>query len=124
MAEAVGEGRNDYNTEFGPTNVGLHEVSVAVDLGDAGVALRAAASVDPSGLSAERQTRFRIDVARAYAQRRQLDEAVASLLTACELSPQMFRAMPLVKQLVADLLIMSQPPSEQLRALAGEAGVQ
>lgn len=123
MAAVAGEGRNDYNTEFGPTNVGLHEVSVAVDLGDAGVALRAAASVEPSGLSAERQTRFRIDVARAYAQRRQLDEAVASLLTARELSPQMFRAMPLVKQLVADLMTMSQPPSDRLRAVADELGL-
>ena len=123
MAEQVGVGRNDYNTEFGPTNVGLHEVSVAVDLGDAGVALRAAQGVDASGLSAERQTRFQIDVARAYAQRRQVADAVSALLRARELSPEMVRALPIVKQLAADLLTMSQPPSEDLRALAGELGV-
>ncbi len=29
----------------------------------------------------------------------------------------------MVKQLIADLLTMSQPPSEELRALAGELGV-
>ncbi|MGW2490230.1 helix-turn-helix domain-containing protein [Streptomyces sp. NPDC001606] len=123
MAERVGDGRNDYNTEFGPTNVGLHEVSVAVDLGDAGVALRAAQAVDASGLSAERQTRFQIDVARAYAQRRQVADAVSALLKAREQSPEMVRSLPMVKQLVADLLTMSQPPSEELRALAGELGV-
>ncbi|WP_442802718.1 helix-turn-helix domain-containing protein [Streptomyces sp. CB01373] len=123
MAEQVGDGRNDYNTEFGPTNVGLHEVSVAVDLGDAGVALRAAQAVDASGLSAERQTRFQIDVARAYAQRRQVGDAVSALLRARELSPERVRSLPMVKQLVADLLTMSQPPSEELRALAGELGV-
>ncbi|WP_244174919.1 helix-turn-helix domain-containing protein [Streptomyces misionensis] len=123
MAEQVGDGRNDYNTEFGPTNVGLHEVSVAVDLGDAGVALRAAQAVDASGLSAERQTRFQIDVARAYAQRRQVVDAVSALLKAREQSPEMVRSLPMVKQLVADLLTMSQPPSEELRALAGELGV-
>lgn len=123
MAEQVGDGRNDYNTEFGPTNVGLHEVSVAVDLGDAGVALRAAQAVDASGLSAERQTRFQIDVARAYAQRRQVADAVSALLKAREQSPEMVRSLPMVKQLVADLLTMSQPPSEELRALAGELGV-
>ncbi|WP_234342444.1 helix-turn-helix domain-containing protein [Streptomyces sp. NRRL B-3648] len=123
MAEQVGDGRNDYNTEFGPTNVGLHEVSVAVDLGDAGVALRAAQAVDASGLSAERQTRFQIDVARAYAQRRQVADAVSALLKAREQSPEMVRSLPVVKQLVADLLTMSQPPSEELRALAGELGV-
>ncbi|MEV7981198.1 helix-turn-helix transcriptional regulator [Streptomyces sp. NPDC086519] len=123
MAEQVGDGRNDYNTEFGPTNVGLHEVSVAVDLGDAGVALRAAQSIDASGLSAERQTRFQIDVARAYAQRRQVSDAVSALLRARELSPEMVRSLPMVKQLVADLLTMSGPPSEELRSLAAELGV-
>ncbi|MEU6319230.1 helix-turn-helix transcriptional regulator [Streptomyces sp. NPDC047009] len=123
MAEQVGDGRNDYYTEFGPTNVGLHEVAVAVDLGDAGVALRAAQGVDASGLSAERQTRFQIDVARAYAQRRQVADAVSALLRARELSPEMVRALPMVKQLAADLLTMGQPSSEDLRALAGELGV-
>ncbi|MGW5328888.1 helix-turn-helix domain-containing protein [Streptomyces sp. NPDC004014] len=123
MADQVGDGRNDYNTEFGPTNVGLHEVAVAVDLGDAGVALRAAQAVDASGLSAERQTRFQIDVARAYAQRRQVADAVSALFKAREQSPEMVRSLPMVKQLVADLLTMSQPPSEELRGLAGELGV-
>ncbi len=123
MAERVGDGRNDYNTEFGPTNVGLHEVAVAVDLGDAGVALRAAQGVDETGLSAERQTRFQIDVARAYAQRRQVADAVSALLRARELSPEMVRALPMVKQLAADLLTMAQPPSEELRTLAAELGV-
>ncbi|MFJ5033268.1 helix-turn-helix domain-containing protein [Streptomyces sp. NPDC088560] len=123
MAEQVGDGRNDYNTEFGPTNVGLHEVAVAVDLGDAGVALRAARAIDESGLSAERQTRFQIDVARAYAQRRQVADAVSALLRARELSPEMVRALPMVKQLAADLLTMAQPPSEELRTLAAELGV-
>ncbi|MEW2622633.1 transcriptional regulator [Streptomyces sp. NPDC048106] len=123
MAEEVGDGRNDYNTEFGLTNVGLHEVSVAVDLGDAGHALRAARAIDASGLSPERQTRFQIDMARAYAQRRQVVDAVAALLKAREQSPEMVRSLPMVKQLVADLLTMSQPPSEELRALAGELGV-
>ncbi len=123
MAAVVGEGRNDYNTEFGPTNVDLHEVAVAVDLGDAGVALRAAERVDASGLSAERQTRFRLDLARANAQRRQIPDAVSAVREAQRLSPEIVRAMPMVKQLVSDLLTMSQPPSDELRALASELGV-
>ncbi|MGW5673815.1 helix-turn-helix domain-containing protein [Streptomyces sp. NPDC003860] len=124
LAARVGDGRNDYNTEFGPTNVALHEVAVAVDLGDAGVALRAAESVDASGLSSERQARFGIDLAKAHAQRRQIDQAVNSLVRVRELLPEMFRAKPAVKQLVADLLAMSPLPSDQLRALARESGVQ
>ncbi|SNS49496.1 hypothetical protein SAMN05443665_100556 [Actinomadura meyerae] len=31
VAERLGDGRNDYNTEFGPANVVLHEVAVAVE---------------------------------------------------------------------------------------------
>ena len=71
IAGRLGEGRNDYNTEFGPANVAVHEIAVAVELGDAGRALRAAATVDTIGLSAERRARMLIDVARAHAQRRQ-----------------------------------------------------
>ncbi|MCC9741006.1 helix-turn-helix domain-containing protein [Streptomyces sp. MNU89] len=123
MAERVGPGRNDYNTEFGPTNVDLHEIAVAVDLGDAGVALRTAARVDASSLSPERQTRFRLDVARAHAQRRQIADAVTAVRAAQNLSPDIVRAMPAVKQLVSDLLAMSRAPSEELRSLAAELGV-
>ena len=82
MAGRLGEGRNDYNTEFGPANVSLQEVAIAVDLGDAGRALRVAATVDTSGLSAERRARLLIETARAHAQRRQASEAVPTLLRA------------------------------------------
>ncbi|MFE7130051.1 helix-turn-helix domain-containing protein [Streptomyces sp. NPDC057638] len=124
MAARIGDGRNDYNTEFGPTNVALHEVAVAVDLGDAGVALRAAEEVDASGLSSERQARFGIDLAKAHAQRRQIDQAVSSLVRVRDLLPEMFRAKPAVKQLVSDLVAMSPLPSDQLRALARDLDVQ
>lgn len=58
-------------------------------------------------------------MARARAQRRQLDDAVGERLAARELVPEMFHAMPPVKQLVADLSAMSDPVSDQLADLAG-----
>jgi len=118
IADRLGEGRNDHNTEFGPTNVRLHEIAVAVELSDAGRALRAAGQVDASGLSAERQGRMLIDVARAHAQRRDVNEAVATLRRGEEITPEQIRAHPLVRQLVSDLLTMQDPPSEELRELA------
>ena len=118
MAGRLGEGRNDFNTEFGPANVGLQEVAIAVDLGDAGRALRAAAAVDTSGLSAERQARLLIEIARAHAQRRQADEAVSSLLRAEQITPELVRGHILVRQLVTDLLTMQDPPGAGLRDLA------
>jgi hypothetical protein len=122
-AERLGEERNDYNTEFGPANVSLHEISVAVELGDAGRALRAAATVDTPGLSAERRARTLIDVARAHAQRRQVGEAVAVLRQAEEISPELLRGHELVRQLVSDLLTMQEPPSAELHELAGRLGI-
>ncbi|MFH8774906.1 transcriptional regulator [Streptomyces sp. NPDC017958] len=82
IAARLGEDRNDFDTEFGPTNVEIHTVSTAVELGDAGLALEVAKEVDPSGLSPERQSRFLLDVARAHAQRRHVGEATAALLPA------------------------------------------
>ena len=118
VAGRLGEGRNDYNTEFGPANVGLQEVAIAVDLGDAGRALRAAAVVDTSGLSPERRARLLIEMARAHAQRRQADEAVAALLQAERITPELVRGHALVRQLVSDLLTMQDPPATELRNLA------
>ena len=119
VADRLGEGRNDYNTEFGPANVGLYEIAVAIELGDAGRALRAAAAVDATGLSPERRARMLIDVARAHAQRRQVREAVAALRQAEDVTPEQVRTHDLVRQLVSDLRTMQDPPSGELRALAG-----
>ena len=105
-AARLGEGHNQYNTEFGPANVRLYEIAVAVELGDAGRALHAARAVDASGLSAERRARMLIDVARAHAQRRQADEAVDALLQAEAITPEQTRGHALVRQLVSDLLSM------------------
>jgi tetratricopeptide (TPR) repeat protein len=118
VAGRLGEGHDEYNTEFGPANVRLYEIAVAVELGDAGRALRAAAAVDTSSLSAERQARMLIDVARAHAQRRQISEAVAALLHAEAITPEQVRGHALVRQLVSDLLTMQDPPEVELRDLA------
>jgi tetratricopeptide (TPR) repeat protein len=118
VAGRLGEGHNEYNTEFGPANVRLYEIAVAVELGDAGRALRAAAAVDTSGLSAERRARMLIDVARAHSQRRQVREAVAALLQAEAITPEQVRSHSLVRQLTSDLMTMQDPPGAELRDLA------
>lgn len=122
VAERLGDGRNDYNTEFGPANVVLHEVAVAVELGDAGHALRVGSEVDTSTLSGERRARLHMDLARAHAQRRQVDEAVAALLEAESITPEQIRNHRIVRQVVSDLLTMQDPPSSDLRELADRVG--
>jgi transcriptional regulator with XRE-family HTH domain len=123
VAARLGEGPNDFNTEFSPANVSLHEIAAAVELGDAGRALRVAAAVDASGLSAEQRARMLIDVARAHAQRRQVSESVVTLRQAEDIASELVGEHELVRQLVSDLLTMQDPPSAELRELAGRRGV-
>ncbi|UGT40222.1 helix-turn-helix transcriptional regulator [Nocardia yamanashiensis] len=123
-AERLGEGRNDFDTEFGPTSVAVHAVAVAVELGDAGEALDTARTVDASVLSPERQARFLVDVARAHAQRRQAGEALDALLTAERLTPELVHNDHRAREVVRDLLqFAGRRPADELRDLAGRAAV-
>ena len=56
-------------TAFGPANVRLHRVHVAVSLGDAGTAIDLARGIDPGAIIvAERKASLLIDVCRAFLQ--------------------------------------------------------
>lgn len=123
-ARRLGADRNDFHTEFGPTNVTLHAVSIAVELGDAGEAIRRAATIDASKLSTERRARFLIDVARAYAQRRKVIETVGAVEEAEALAPEQVRSHPFVHEMVRDLLRGERRRVQpELRALAQRVGV-
>ncbi|MEM9615520.1 MAG: helix-turn-helix domain-containing protein [Actinomycetota bacterium] len=124
IAEQVGDGRNDYDTEFGPTNVAIHRVSIAVDLGDAGEAIDTAATINASALSSERQMRLRLDTARAHIQRREPELALADLLAGELAAPENMRSHRLAHQAVSDLLgILPAPPESDLAGLAVRTGV-
>lgn len=123
IASRLGNGRNDYNTEFSPANVALHEVAVAVELGDAGHALRVGATVDTSTLSAERRARLSLDLARAHTQRRQAPEALKALLEGESITPEQIRNHRITRQLVSDLLTMQETPPAGLRELADRIGM-
>jgi len=124
VARRLGEDRNDYGTEFGPTNVAIHAVAVAVELGDAGQAMELADGVDTSGLSAERQARYLIDLASAHAMRRQIGEALNCLQEAERLTPEQVRTHRVARAVARDLLQLSGPrPRPELRELAERFGV-
>lgn len=123
LAARFGVDRNDYGTEFGPTNATLHRVSVAVELGDAGTALRIAETFHASPLSAERQSRYLVDVARAHAQRRNVPGAVDALTRAHALAPEHVTGHPVVAALMADLLRTEHGKAPEVRELAEALGV-
>jgi transcriptional regulator with XRE-family HTH domain len=103
--------------EFGPECVALYEIAVSVDLGDAGHALRVAAATDLTRLSPGRRARTLIDVARAYALREQVDEAVRALAAAEAEGAGYVTASGRAREVIADLLVLSQPPARTLADL-------
>ncbi|HEY2765280.1 MAG TPA: helix-turn-helix transcriptional regulator [Pseudonocardiaceae bacterium] len=121
--ERLGADRNDYNTEFGPTNVLLQEAAVAVELGDAGRALRVADQVDTARLSPERQARLLIDVAQAHAQLRQPEAVVAALREAMRIAPEQIESHSRVRELVAELLRGDRRGSSEVKELASRLKV-
>jgi transcriptional regulator with XRE-family HTH domain len=122
IAKQLGEERNDFDTEFGPTNVQLHAVAVAVELADAGEALEIAEAVDPSELSPERQARLLVDIARAHTQRRHVGEATTALLRAEQVAPEQVRAHHLARETIRDLMqLAGRRASDELTHLARRA---
>lgn len=124
VGRRLGVDRNDFDTEFGPTNVKIHRVTVAVDLGDAGEALEIARDIDPSSLSPERQARLYLDVARAHGLRRHVGDATEALLAAERAAPEYVRTHDLARSTVTDLLTTAaHRASEELRSLARRVDV-
>lgn len=119
VADRLGEDRNDYNLEFGPTNVAIQTVSTAVDLGDAGEAIDVGQTIDATSLSPERRGRLLMDLGRAHAQRRHLGDAVDLLLRAEAVSPETVRTHTAVRQAVKELVLLAGPNAQpDLMALA------
>ncbi|MFF7632809.1 helix-turn-helix domain-containing protein [Kitasatospora sp. NPDC008050] len=118
-AQRLGADRNDFGTEFGPTNVEIQAVSLAVELGDAGEAIETGRRIDPTHLSVERRARLLMDIGRAYAQRRQGGEALAHLLQAEELAPELIRTHTAARAAIRELvLVAGQTAPPELITLA------
>jgi transcriptional regulator with XRE-family HTH domain len=126
-ASRLGRDANVMGTAFGPTNVALHTMSISVRLGDAEAAVRTGEALNPATLPAGltgRRTQVNLDLARAYAMRKQDAAAVNVLLAAENLSPQLVRCDQRTRDLLTGLLRREHRPSTpQLRPLAHRAGV-
>jgi hypothetical protein len=93
IAHITGEG-NQMGTAFGDVNVSIHAISAALQLGNAKTAIETGEALNLAALPAGctgRRTQLHLDLARAYAMRRQDAAAVNLLLAAERLSPQLVR---------------------------------
>lgn len=102
----VGEGHNHYRTSFGPSNVGIHRVSTAVELGEGALAAEAHDSIAREALDQlpkERRANHFLDVARGYYQWRKIDQAAEFLVEADRLAPAEVRCRPGARAILAEL---------------------
>ncbi|GII77734.1 hypothetical protein Sru01_27160 [Sphaerisporangium rufum] len=123
LATRVRVDTKDYDLLFGPTNAAIHDVAVAVELGDADEAIRRGAGLRlPASLAAERSSHHYIDLSRAWLWAGRWDQALQSLLTAERLAAQRTRYHPMARETVTRLLDVRRRLSPQLRLLARRMG--
>jgi transcriptional regulator with XRE-family HTH domain len=118
-AGRLGADANYMWTAFGPTNVAIHQVNTAMELGDAQIALGIGPSLDTSGLPTERRVRYALDVARAYSARNRRDEGLAVVLDGEQMAPEQVRHHYISRQLVLTWMRQQRrTPSLELAGLA------
>lgn len=124
IAERVGRDTRDYGLLFGPTNVSIHGVAVAVELGDADEAVRRGADMTlPGDLPRERSSHHYIDLSRAWIWQGRFDKALACVTRAERLAPQRTRYHPMARETVIQLLDYQRRLPEPLRSIATRMGL-
>lgn len=124
MARRLGVDANHRWTAFGPTNVKVHRVATAVELGDAGQAIAIARTIQWSAIKVvERQAALWVDLACAFGQWGKDEEALRAVLTAERLAPEEVCSRPAVRTLVEELWFRRRrSPGRDLLALAHRTG--
>jgi transcriptional regulator with XRE-family HTH domain len=127
LARALGEDANHYWTAFGPTNVAVHRVSVAVELGDVESAAAAAAAIDLDAMPPvlrSRRTQVQLDLAWAQSRRRNDADAIVALLEVERAAPAVTRYNAVAVDTIRALLARARGAHRQaVVGLAERAGI-
>jgi hypothetical protein len=123
-AARAGEG-NVMWTVYGPTNVELHRVSIEMEAGEAGEALRMADEIDTGALpSREREFTFGLEIARCYDLRREDAAVLLGLLQLEQLAPEDLARQPMARAMVLGLIRRARVMhARQAEALAERMGL-
>lgn len=125
VAQLLGSDRDDYRLAFGPTNVGIWGVALAVEVMDGGAAVEKARTVTLSAdTPAERAGHHWIDVARAHLLVEDTTGCLSALWESRRVAPEHTRAHPMARETVYALARRERRASDTLRGLANWIGVQ
>ena len=126
-ARIIGSDQNHYWTSFGPTNVQLHRVATAVEMGEGRLAIDVHESMDIEAFGAlmpERRAHHYLDVARGYALVGEVSKASEMLLEGDRLAPSEIRCRPLAREVLSDILRRTRgAPPPPVAELAEHMGV-
>jgi transcriptional regulator with XRE-family HTH domain len=103
-ASRIGKDANHLWTAFGPTNVAIHRVNTAVELGDLQTVLNSGMSLNTGAVPLERRVRYLLDVARVYSITGNRDDALGTMLTAERMAPEQVRLHHLSSKVVMTLI--------------------
>ncbi|MFE3449059.1 helix-turn-helix domain-containing protein [Nonomuraea sp. NPDC059194] len=118
-ASRLGGDANHVWTAFGPTNVAIHRVATAIELGDVQVAVDVGPDLDTSALPIERRARHGLAVAQAFSMWNRTDEALGAILAVERIAPEQIRHHYLSRQLVLSWIRRQRgKPSRPLADLA------
>lgn len=118
-ARRLGDDANYVWTAFGPTNVAIHQVATAIELGDVQLAVDLGPRLTTSTLPVERRARHGLAVAHALGLWNRTDEALATLLDIERFAPEMVRHHHLSREMTLSWMQRQKGrPSFQLVDLA------
>jgi hypothetical protein len=127
LSGVLGHDGNLAWTAFGPTNVAIHRVSAAAELGDPAEALRASDAVDPNRLPVGlngRRSQVHLDLAWAHVQRKRDADALLHLMEAERVAPETVRYNVMARELIREMLAREKrSKTSALHRLAVRAGV-
>lgn len=124
-ADRIGQDRDDYRLCFGPTNVAIWGVGLAVEGMNGTEAVKRAEGVTfAAGTQVERIAHYWIDLARGFLLHGDRERAFAALREAKRVAPMMTRHHPTVQDTVHALAHADRRRTDSLRAFAAWAGIR
>ncbi len=120
-----GETPDYYDLQANAGNAAIHRAAVWVELGDYDSAVRDGGSLKLGrSVTPERHAHHMIDMSRAWLWTGRPDKALAAVLSAERIAPQMTRFHPMARETASRLVGAHRRVPEQLRGLSERMGVQ
>ncbi|GHE66401.1 transcriptional regulator [Streptomyces longispororuber] len=123
-ARHLGRDANHYGLEFGPTNVAMHRLAVAVEMYDGPEVVRRTRRTRlPATVAPVRAGRWYIDAAKGWLDYGNREKAFAALQAARRASPEQARNHPQVREIIQTLIHLERYSKTSLSGFASWLGM-